>query len=333
MKFLSTLSCFLLLSFQLSAQDTFSIVAVDPATGEVGAAGASCVDLSAFGLPPNFLSRLHPGKGAINTQAFYNESNQENASEQMDAGMSPEEIISWLEANDSQGDNSGRQYGVVDLDENNTPRSAAYTGDNCLDYKGHITGLNYSIQGNILLNATVLSNMENNFNSTEGSLADKLMAAMQGANIPGADSRCLTDGVSSLFSFLVVAQADDTDGDYYLNLGVPSAPDGVDPIDLLQNQFDDWKASLSIENTVQNDFQVYPNPAKDEIHISAYTAEKSHFQLKVYRYNGQICLQKELFLDGNFNITLNTQKFSPGSYYIHIVNDKDISEFHSITIQ
>jgi uncharacterized Ntn-hydrolase superfamily protein len=291
------------------------------------------VDLSAFGLPPNFLSRLHPGKGAINTQAFYNETNQENASDQMDAGLSPEEIISWLEANDTQGDNSGRQYGIVDLDEDSNPRSAAYTGDNCLDYKGHITGINYAIQGNILLNATVLSNMENNFNSSEGSLADKLMAAMQGANIPGADSRCLADGVSSLFAFLVVAKADDTDGDYYLNLGVPSAPTGVDPIDLLQNQFNDWKASLAIDNNIQNSFQIYPNPANDEIHITGYAAEKSLFQYKLHQYNGQICLQNEEILSGNFDLKINTQKLAPGSYYIHIVNGKESSEFHTITIQ
>ncbi|HQW25226.1 MAG TPA: hypothetical protein PLV75_04695, partial [Saprospiraceae bacterium] len=61
----------------LSAQDTFSIVAADSTTREVGSAGASCVDLFAAGLAdPSFLGQLLPDTGAINTQAFYLPTNQ-----------------------------------------------------------------------------------------------------------------------------------------------------------------------------------------------------------------------------------------------------------------
>ena len=75
------------------------------------------------------------------------------------------------------------------------------TGENCMDYKGHIVGNRYSIQGNILLGEHILTQMESSFVNTEGALADKLMAAMQGANVAGADTRCMEDSISSLSSF------------------------------------------------------------------------------------------------------------------------------------
>ena len=70
-------------------------------------------------------------------------------------------------------------------------RTAGFTGNLADDYKEDRQGATYSIQGNILLNQSVIDNMEYNFLNTEGSLAEKLMAAMQGANFAGADSRCL----------------------------------------------------------------------------------------------------------------------------------------------
>ena len=126
----------------------------------------------------------------------------------MELGLSPNEIIELLEENDIQNNPTIRQYGVVDLIDGG--RSSAFTGENCMDYKGHIIGPNYAIQGNILLGENILIEMENNFNSTEGTLADKLMSAMQGANIPGADTRCLEDSISSLSSFIRVAKPNDS---------------------------------------------------------------------------------------------------------------------------
>ena len=76
-----------LFSINLQSQDTFSIVAVDPETGEVGSAGASCVDLTSFpGFTDDFLGELFPGLGAINTQAWYIQTNQINARNRMNAG-------------------------------------------------------------------------------------------------------------------------------------------------------------------------------------------------------------------------------------------------------
>ena len=100
-------------------QDTFSIVAVDPNTNEVGSAGASCIAGSVI------FSDIHPGVGAIHTQSYWNGTNQNLASQLMESGLSPSEIIDYLINNDINNNPSIRQYGIVDMVEGG--RSAAYT--------------------------------------------------------------------------------------------------------------------------------------------------------------------------------------------------------------
>ncbi len=255
--------CLVFIAFHLQSQDTFSIVAIDEETGEVGSAGASCVDLVNFGLPPDFLGVLFPGEGAINSQAYYIPQNQVNATARMNAGDSPQEIIDWLVANDVQNNPTLRQYGVVRIIDGEG-FSAAHTGVNTDDYKGHRTGVNYSIQGNILLGPEILDSMEAKFISTEGPLAHKLMAAMQGANVAGADSRCLTNGTSSLFAFLKVAHPNDDFGAPSLVLGVDfNVNTGLEPIDSLQVLFDEAFPPVSVNEVPIFKTQVFPNPASD----------------------------------------------------------------------
>jgi len=230
------------------AQDTFSIVAVDTATGEVGSAGASCVNLSSFpGFSDDFLGVLIPNVGAINTQAFYLQSNQNNATNQMNQGLTPTQIINWLVANDVQSMPELRQYGIAALGKVN-PSAAAHTGTGTDDYKGQRVGTTYAIQGNILLGPEVLDSMESRFLNTEGDLACKLMAAMQGANIVGADSRCAPFGTSSLFAFLKVAQPTDVFGSPSFLVSVRTAgSQGIEPIDSLQTLFDNAYLPSSTE--------------------------------------------------------------------------------------
>lgn len=226
--------------FPLSAQHTFSIVAIDPVTGEIGSAGATCLDGS-FGGGAVIISRILPGIGAIHTQAQWNAGNQQNANTRMAAGDNASQIVNWLVANDAQGNPTVRQYGVVTMDANGSIDAEGYTGINCFDYKNHITGPTYSIQGNILLGQQILDSMEARFLNAGGSLADKLMACMQGANVPGADTRCLASGVSSFTSFLRVSRPSDFGGAFYLDLQINSTPaNGVDPIDALQSLYDAW---------------------------------------------------------------------------------------------
>jgi uncharacterized Ntn-hydrolase superfamily protein len=258
----------------LKAQDTFSILAFDSITGEVGAAGASCVDLFQFpGYSNDFITELFPGDGAIATQAYYLPANQQNARSRMVLGETPDQIISWLQLNDAGGNPSIRQYGIVRM-VSGSAQSAAFTGTNCMDYKDHIIGPNYSIQGNILLGALVLDSMEARFKREKGDLACKLMAAMQGANMIGADSRCSGNGSSSLFAFIKVSQpTDDFGSPSFLKSLKTANGAGIEPIDSLQKLFDAERSCLLDQTGISkkersgDEIQVFPVPASDRITI------------------------------------------------------------------
>ncbi len=189
----------------------------------------------------------------------------------MSAGDSPQEIIDWLMLNDDCGSQNFnpeyRQYGIVDFDLAGDPRSAGFTGSLTDDYKEDRQGLTYSIQGNILLDQSVIDQMEFNFNNTTGTLADRLMAAMQGANFPGADSRCLASGTSSRAAYMVVYHADDTPGEPYLRLVVPAQSPGIEPVDLLQDLYDDFTTLGVGDQLSLNAISLWPNPATERINL------------------------------------------------------------------
>lgn len=320
--------CFILSGLNgIKAQDTFSILAFDSITGEVGAAGASCVDLFQFtGYTNHFIAELFPGEGAIATQASYLPINQINARNQFLAGDSPSQLINWLNANDAQSATSAqtRQYGVVRMNKG-YPMAAAFTGTACLDYKNHITGPNYSIQGNILLGQKVLDSMEIRFNREKGDLACKLMAAMQGANMVGADSRCAANGSSSLFAFLKVTLPTDTFAfPYFLvSLKTPNNA-GIEPIDSLQILFNAKKScpvnlvGITKETAASNDLKVFPNPAKNLLTIKIPVNQtQSH------------CLIKNVLGEVQFDaivekeIHLNTTLWERGIYFIEVNTSKN----------
>jgi len=221
-------------------QDTFSIVAVDTITGEIGSAGASCVG-PIGGVGAFILSDVIEGVGAIHTQASYLAQNQQNAHNKMLEGLTPQQIIDWLVANDAQNNPTIRQYGIVDLTRDG--ESAGYTGVNCSNYKNHVTGPGYAIQGNILLGQVIIDTMQYAFLNTDGPLADRLMATLQAAKIIGADTRCASRGTSSQSGFVKVVRIGDGNNPY-LQIVVPDTPTGKDPIDSLQTMFHNWKESL-----------------------------------------------------------------------------------------
>lgn len=225
-------------SFQvIFSQTTYSIVAVDPLTGEVGSAGASCVDLDRFGFETDdFVGDLFPGQGVINTQAWYILENQQNAANQFEAGKSPDQIIQWLVENDVADNADRRQYGVVRFSEEGAYASA-FTGDSTLSYAGHILGEFYAIQGNILSGPDVLQRMEEAFLNTDGQLSCKLLAALEAAAFPGADTRCLGNITSSLFAYLKVAQPLDAKGQPSVLFSVRTAMgDEKEPVILLRDK-------------------------------------------------------------------------------------------------
>ncbi|MEQ8705504.1 MAG: DUF1028 domain-containing protein [Phaeodactylibacter sp.] len=288
----------------LRAQDTFSIVAVDPVTGEVGSAGATCVEgIGGFG-GVILLSGIIPGRGGVNAQAYIcinPHINLENAIARLEEGNTPQGVIDWLVANDacfSQNfDPDYRQYGVAVLNAAGEPETAAFTGQNADDWKGHLLGETYAIQGNILLGPEVLDGMEAGFNNTQGSLADRLMAAMQGAKIPGADARCLEAGTSSTSAFLRVFKPDDAPDAPYLELNVAEAPSGVEPIDSLQALFDAWQLTNTRGAALEEagHFRVFPNPARTAVQVVvAQQTGSGALSLEWYNASGQMVGKQEV---------------------------------------
>ena len=301
------------------SQDTFSIVAMDPITGEVGSAGASCVDLDANNLPTDdFLGELFPGLGAINSQAYYIPANQANARARMNEGYTPSEIIEWLINNDVQNQPQFRQYGIVGKIGENI-ETAAYTGVATDDYKNDITGPNYSIQGNILLGEEVLNGMEAGFLNTEGDLACKLMGALQGANIVGADFRCTNNGTSSLFAFVKVAQPSDTFGDPSFLLSVRTgSTDQIEPITELQILFDENRDCESLAlSEFDNDFpfSVYPNPSNDFVSLRALNDSET-YNLTIISITGAVVYTSDFIS----NTGIDVSGISKGIYFINITN-------------
>ena len=217
----------------LLPNDTFSIVAVDTLTGQIGSAGASCIQGSII------ISDVHPGLGAIHTQSYWNASNQDSASSLMEQGYAPQDIIDWLIENDAQNDPTIRQYGIVDLLEGG--RSAAFTGENCSDFKGHKIGDTYAIQGNILLGQSILDDMEEAFLTQYGTFEEKLMASLMAANVVGADTRCTPYGTPSISAFIRVSDPNDYEDHLFLDINVDNAPLTLNPLDSLHVLYWDWK--------------------------------------------------------------------------------------------
>jgi uncharacterized Ntn-hydrolase superfamily protein len=189
------------------------------------------------------------------------------------AGDSPQEIINWLVANDANNTPNSRQYGIASL-SNGTALTAGYTGTGTLNYKNHIAGPNYCIQGNILLGQAILDSMEARFLSEPGDLACKLMAALQGAKVPGADTRCSSNGpngTSSLFAFLKVAQPTDTYGNPSLIVSVKTPGGfGIEPIDSLQTLFDNehtCSSAVGLQSSIDA-VHTYPNPVEHILKVS-----------------------------------------------------------------
>ena len=330
----------LIIPFVGKSQHTFSIVAVNSITGEIGSAGATCGDSIIWPGTPGALliSDIIPGVGAISTQSYHNATNQSNAHNRMVLGDSPQDIIAWLVANDVSFDPLIRQYGVVDYN-GGSPRSAAYTGANCFDYKNHLLGPNYAIQGNILLGQQILDSMESRFNNTEGCLSDKLMATMQGAKVIGADTRCTTEGTSSLSAFLRVAKPTDHPDPLFIDLNIAGTPTGVEPITELQTKYDNWKinnnhdcspvlSSSELADKNRN-ILVYPNPTHDLITIKGMYNEIT--KIVVTDVIGNLVFKVDISASKEYTqISLNT--LPDGIYFLTLFEKSKVITTKKVTL-
>ena len=297
------------------AQETFSIVAVDSATGKVGSAGASCLDDDDVEGGVYIISDVVPGKGAIHTQAFYREINQENAHDRMLDGLSPDSILRWVIKNDVVNQPERRQYGIALFDSSGSPQTAAFTGDKADSFKDHYTGPNYAIQGNILKGPEVLDSMRARFQRSNGPLEERLMAALQGANMPGADRRCLQEGVSSQSAFIRVAKPQDKKDQFYLDLLVSKTPQGHEPIDSLQKLYDQWEKTAGFDQQQQKVVTIYPNPANGAFQVQMTKPLKGKHYLNLYAVTGQLIYRKPLSKETNIDLAQEKQ----GVFYFRVI--------------
>lgn len=159
---------------------TFSIVAFDPATGDVGVAVASRV--FAVG---NHVPWAEAGVGAVATQAAMNGGYGPRGLELLRQGLTAQQVVDRLLAEDQFDRKDGRQVAVVDAKGN----VAVYTGPTASEWRGHIMGPHFSVQGNILAGPHVAAAMVKAFESTQGELAERLYAALKAGDDAGGDRR------------------------------------------------------------------------------------------------------------------------------------------------
>ena len=246
---------------------TWSIAAVDQSTGTVVIASATCVPQNSFRLFPakglmDLQAIVVPGKGVAAAQAAADPTrkNQDRIFVEIDKGTAPDQIVELLKGDPAIDD---RQFGIVDLQG----RAAGFSGSKnsaaALDHHGQVpgTGVFYAIQGNILASDDVVIAAEAAMKSTAGTLADRVMAAMEAADAKGGDKRCscttypkpamACETKTSQVAYILRAEANDprgggvNDGKYAMYLAVTNEDiqpaENANPVKTLRLRYDAWK--------------------------------------------------------------------------------------------
>ena len=157
---------------------TFSIVARDPKTGNLGIAVSTALPCVGVGCP-----YVETGVGAIASQSWTNPRLGVDGLKLLELGLSPEVAITTL-LNEDEGA-ARRQVGAVDA----WGRVFAYSGAECTGWFGHRTGDSYSVQGNMLVGGETIEAMAAAFEGTDGILPARLMAALEAGQAAGGDKR------------------------------------------------------------------------------------------------------------------------------------------------
>ncbi|MDZ4805499.1 MAG: DUF1028 domain-containing protein [Candidatus Eisenbacteria bacterium] len=209
---------------------TFSIVAWDSTTGDLGVAVQS-----KFFAVGAVVPWARAGVGAVATQSFGNTTFGPRGLEMLAAGRSPGETMEALLSDDAG--RAQRQVGIVDA----AGRAASFTGEGCMAWAGGKEGVHYAAQGNILAGPEVVAAMSRAFESTGGLLGDRLLAALDAGQAAGGDSR----GMQSA-ALLVVRDKGGYGGfnDRWCDLRVDDAPN---PFVELRRLYNLWKPNALIQ--------------------------------------------------------------------------------------
>ncbi|MCE2901600.1 MAG: DUF1028 domain-containing protein [Gemmatimonas sp.] len=254
-----------------AAYATWSVIAVDMATGRVVIASATCVDRDDAFLR-GIQAVVVPGRGVAACQAAVDgtHANQMLVYRELHKGTDPARIIELLSADPAF---QSRQFGIVDLQGRGAGHSGLTNGYVSQDLQGQVPGtqIYYSIQGNILRPGEVVPNAVRAFVHTTGSLTDRVMAALETADQYGGDSRCVCpplpadnarpaipcEGRTSYIAYILMANRTDTvgtshsDGRYAMYLTVVQPEQGgpnaikpgenLNPVKTLRLRYDAWR--------------------------------------------------------------------------------------------
>src|SRR5438552_1097552 len=165
----------------LPQYSTFSLCAIDPATGQSGASVTTRVPFVGRAVP-----HVRAGVGAVCTQASTVVEYGPRGLDLLAKGVEPQAVLQQLLASDEQRES--RQVGVIDM----KGRSAAHTGKQNGNWAGSRQGLNYTVQANIMVGPEVVEAVAKTFESTEGTgmpLAERMILAMEAGYAKGGDRR------------------------------------------------------------------------------------------------------------------------------------------------
>lgn len=210
---------------------TFSIVAADVGSGDLGIAVASKFPSVGAVVP-----WARAGAGAVATQSWANTAFGTQGLDLMGSGLSARTTLDRLLAADEGREK--RQVGLVDA----RGRAATFTGTECMTWAGGVTGEGFACQGNILVGEEVITAMAEAFAKAGGDLVDRLLSALIAGDAAGGDRR----GRQSA-ALLVVRQAGGYEGgnDRYVDVRVDDHPAAVSE---LARVFDVYERELLVRN-------------------------------------------------------------------------------------
>jgi len=238
--------------------NTWSIAAIDPDTGDVGVALASCVPEANI----DAVAALVPGSGVAVTQAAFNIDNRNRVYAALTEGLGAQEIVGLVADPAVDARVGERQYGIVTLHDG-AVEIAGFTGADTTAWAGirkRIASA-VTVQGNILVGEAVVEDALAAFLEDDPSgrnfLADRLMRALEAGSAAGGDRRC-NDGdidTTAATAFILLARGGDepyatsnimltdqgTDRAPWLAISEANALSGPNPLFELRRRYDRWR--------------------------------------------------------------------------------------------
>lgn len=249
---------------------TWSLVAVDPVSGDVGVAMASCVPST----HADGLAALVPGKGAAAVQAAWDLTNRNRVYEALQEGLSADAVIRRVAHMAADSGLDRRQYGVVTMD-GPAVEVAGFTGEGILSRGGDEerpswagvmadAGMGVSAQGNTLVSHQVVADGLAAFQRHDAAgrnlMSDRLMRGLEAGSIAGGDVRCNNERFvqTAATTMIVVARGGDepyatadigmtdqgTTAAPWLAISVTDSLGGPNPIVELRRRYDAWRKEM-----------------------------------------------------------------------------------------